>query len=76
MRHKERDDGGRKGGTWSINPTHSPSGVQPAVTGMVDILNLETDESIFQNAVNVNVSAFNTPKSRNISLETKHKHDA
>ena len=41
MRHKERDDGGRKGGTWSINPTHSPSGVQPAVAGMVDTFNLE-----------------------------------
>ena len=73
MRHKERDDGGRKGGTWSINPTHSPSGVQPAVAGMVDTFNLETEESIFQNAVKVNVSAFNTPQNKDISLNTKHK---
>ena len=73
MRHKERDDGGRKGGTWSINPTHSPSGVQPAVAGMVDTFNLETEESIFQNAVKINVSAFNTPKNKDISLNTKHK---
>jgi hypothetical protein len=47
IRQKERDDGGRKGGTWSINPSVSIGSFKKVKANTTDNSFWEPDESVF-----------------------------
>ena len=47
IRQKERDDGGRKGGTWSINPSVSIGNFKRVKANTTDDSYWEPDESVF-----------------------------
>ena len=53
VRHKERDDGGRKGGNWSINPSFNVGSFKRVKKSDLDDSFWEPDESAFDNSPHV-----------------------
>ena len=58
IRHKERDDGGRKGGTWSINPSVSVGSFKRVKVSALDDSFWEPDESVFGHSTQLDIPTF------------------
>ena len=69
VRQKERDDGGRKGGTWSINPSVSVGSFKRVKVSGLDDSFWEPDESVFGPSTQSDIPTFEKQEAPNPSSD-------
>lgn len=72
VRHKERDDGGRKGGTWSINPSVSIGSFKRVKVSALDDSFWEPDESVFGPSAQSDIPTFEKQVTNSSSDRNEH----